>query len=371
MRIISVEPTPSPNTMKFTLSESLPQGTANNYTKESVEGAPDFIKDILAIDGVTGAYHVADFIAVDRHPKKDWKEVLPAVRKVFGEESADVHSHEVDEHFGEVSVQIQVFKDIPMQVKVTDGESEHREALPVQFIDAVTKATKDEDNVVFMRKWEDQKPRYGALEDVANEVSEELQASYTSERLDKLVDAALQPEKKKVERNWLKVTLPMFEEEDWKKRFAMLEQIDPSLDDLPLLEKALEDEKPSIRRLATIYLGMIEDEQVIPYLEKALSDKSITVRRTAGDAMSDISSTKAMPAMIAALEDKNKLVRWRAAMFLYEIGDETAVPALKKAEEDSEFEVALQAKLALARIESGEKAKGSVWKQMTEAFDND
>jgi HEAT repeat protein len=56
-------------------------------------------------------------------------------------------------------------------------------------------------------------------------------------------------------------------------------------------------------------------------------------------------------------------------MFLYEAGDETAVPALQKAVDDPEFEVAMQAKLALTRIEEGEEAKGSVWKQMTEAFD--
>ncbi|CJD75408.1 Uncharacterised protein [Streptococcus pneumoniae] len=33
----------------------------------------------------------------------------------------------------------------------------------------------------------------------------------------------------------------------------------------------------------------------------------------------------------------------------------------------SEFEVAMQARLALERIEGGEEAKGSVWKQMTES----
>lgn len=52
---------------------------------------------------------------------------------------------------------------------------------------------------------------------------------------------------------------------------------------------------------------------------------------------------------------------------MYEVGTEEAVPALKEAEDDSEFEVALQVKMALARIQGGEEAKGSVWKQMTEA----
>ncbi len=42
------------------------------------------------------------------------------------------------------------------------------------------------------------------------------------------------------------------------------------------------------------------------------------------------------------------------------------MPALRKTAEDQEFEVALQAQMALERIEGGEEAKGSVWKQMTE-----
>ena len=40
--------------------------------------------------------------------------------------------------------------------------------------------------------------------------------------------------------------------------------------------------------LATVYLGMIEDEAVVPALYKGVKDKSAAVRRTAGDCMSDL-----------------------------------------------------------------------------------
>jgi hypothetical protein len=43
------------------------------------------------------------------------------------------------------------------------------------------------------------------------------------------------------------------------------------------------------------------------------------------------------------------------------------LPALKAHENDPEFEVSMQIKMAIERIEGGEAAKGSVWKQMTEA----
>lgn len=96
----------------------------------------------------------------------------------------------------------------------------------------------------------------------------------------------------------------------------------------------------------------------------------MTVRRTAGDCISDLGDPSAIEAMIQALKDPSKLVRWRAAMFLYEEGDETALEALKEAEQDPEFEVSLQVKMAIERIEHGEEAKGSVWKQMTESRKN-
>jgi hypothetical protein len=371
MKIISVEPTPSPNTMKFTLNESLEQGKANNYTLKNIQDAPVFMQEIFEVEGVKGVYHVADFLAVERNPKVDWQVILPKVRQVFGEEAEEQNVQKVDEHFGEVSVSVQEFKGIPMQVKVSDGEKEQRVGMPERFIESVSKATKEDDNVVLARKWKEQKPRYGDLNEVANDVAEELQATFTEKRLKELVDAAENDSLtlSKAKKQWMKVTEEMLDEPDWRKRFATIEKMNPELNDLAVLEKALKDEKASIRRLATVYLGMIEDDAVIPYLEKALQDKTVTVRRTAGDAMSDIGSTAGTPAMIKSLEDPSKLVRWRAAMFLYEVGDESAIDALKKAENDPEFEVSMQAKIASARIEGGEEAKGSVWKQMTEAFD--
>lgn len=83
--------------------------------------------------------------------------------------------------------------------------------------------------------------------------------------------------------------------------------------------------------------------------------------------MSDLGFPEFASAMEHALQDKNKLVRWRAAMFFYEVGDESHLEALRAVEEDSEYEVRLQIKMAIARIEQGEEAKGSVWKQMNMA----
>ncbi|KYG25523.1 conserved virulence factor C family protein [Alkalihalobacillus trypoxylicola] len=374
MYIQSIEPTPSPNTMKLTLSESLGGNQGNSYSVKNKEAAPERIQLLFDIEGVKAVYHVADFIAIDRHPKKDWKEILPAVRSVFGEASDEEKSdvEKASEHFGEVTVQLQMFKGIPMQIKLVDGEQEKREGLPERFIEALTKVQSESDNVVLERKWVDHGIRYGELDDIAKEVREEVSAAYPKERLDQMIEIAQnggQLDKEKVTINhYMKVTLEMLNKEDWRDRYAVLDRMDPSEEDLPVLEKALEDEKASIRRLATMYLGMIEKPSVLPLLYKALKDPSVTVRRTAGDCLSDIGDPSAIPEVIKSLGDKNKLVRWRAAMFLNEVGDERAIEALRAAENDPEFEVALQVKMALERIEGGEEAKGSVWKQMTDAF---
>ena len=38
MKIISIEPTPSPNSMKIVIDQDLPFGKSFNYTKENIDG---------------------------------------------------------------------------------------------------------------------------------------------------------------------------------------------------------------------------------------------------------------------------------------------------------------------------------------------
>ena len=372
MNIKSIEPTPSPNTMKINLTEELPAGKNNNYKKDDAEHAPQLIKAIFQIDGVKGIYHVADFLAVERNAKYDWKEILIGIRQVFGEETEESNQPSVMlDRYGEVTVLIQQFKGIPMQIKMSDGNSEKRLALPDAFIQAVAAAQQADDNVVMLRKWKDYGVRYGDLEEIGQEVMDELVAAYPEQRIHHLVGAAQAVEDRKEmigKRTKIKLTTDMLDDENWEKRYQALEQMEnATVEDVPALEKALSDSKASIRRLAVVYLGMIENQIVLPGLYKALKDSSAAVRRTAGDCLSDLGFAEAMGEMAQALADKNKLVRWRAAMFLYEVGDESILPALKDAENDPEFEVALQVKMAIDRIENGEEAKGSVWKQMTES----
>ncbi|EKK3149223.1 HEAT repeat domain-containing protein, partial [Staphylococcus aureus] len=102
-----------------------------------------------------------------------------------------------------------------------------------------------------------------------------------------------------------------------------------------------------------------------PYLYKGLRDKSPAVRRTAGDCISDLGYPEALPEMVLLLDDPQKIVRWRAAMFIFDEGNAEQLPALKAHINDNAFEVKLQIEMAISRIENGDEALDSVWKQMT------
>lgn len=224
-------------------------------------------------------------------------------------------------------------------------------------------------NVIMERKWVEQDVRYGDLREIGEEVASEVDAAYPPERVEELVQQALQlgvgeapPQPERVKKV---VTLEMLDDPDWQKRYAALDRMEPTAEDLPVLRKALHDEKGSIRRLAVVYLGMVGGDEVFPLLYEALRDPSVSVRRTAGDTLSDLGDPRASEAMCEALKDPNKLVRWRAARFLYEVGDDSALEALRAAQDDPEFEVRLQIQMAVERIERGEAASGTVWQQMT------
>ncbi|GED16589.1 conserved virulence factor C family protein [Aneurinibacillus migulanus] len=371
MKIVSIEPTPSPNSMKLNLDEQLPMGISHNYTRNSLENAPEHVRKLLDIPGVTGVFQVLDFIALERHPKADWRDILTQARAVLGtteEYTGEDIASPAEDAYGEVQVFVQMFRGLPMQIKLEAGGEQKRVGLPERFMRAALEAQRSSTNLVMERKWEDRGVRYGTMEEIGEEVAQELSAAYDDERLHQLVEQAFaQEEGVHPQEDSLsgKAVEGMLDNPDWEKRFAALERMNPAEQDVPVLHKALHDTKTSIRRLAVVYLGMIESKDVLPLLFEALKDKSPVVRRTAGDTLSDLGDPAAIGPMMEALEDPNKLVRWRAARFLYEVGDETALPALREAQDDPEFEVSLQVKMALERIEAGEQASGTVWQQMT------
>lgn len=368
MKIVSIEPTPSPNTMKLNMDERVERGRTYDHTNQA--HAPIYIRKMLEVAGVKSIFQTADFIAVDRLPNADWRTVLAQIRMVFGEIDEQQLSQKIDEHYGEARLYIQYFRGIPMQIRVKTDWEEVREALSARFANAAMEAGLGSPNLIKERRLEDKGVRYGELRDIANEVLAELESEYSDERLQASVVRAKRMESgDELLEEWRELSdeeiAQAMSDPDWRVRYRAFSQLKPTEAHLDLLRATLQDDNVSIRRLAVVYLGDIGEESVLPLLYIALQDQSAVIRRTAGDTLSDIGNPLAIEAMLSALQDRNKLVRWRAARFLYEVGDERALDALRQAAEDPEFEVALQAQLALERIEQGKEAEGTIWQQMT------
>lgn len=386
MKIISIEPTPSPNTMKINLDASLPDGHRYAYLKKSSLPVPNFIQQLLDIPGVDQIFHVANFLAITRHSKADWYPILSKTRELLGDSltpSALVIESSIDEsHYGQALVKVQVFRSIPLHVRVILGNEEVRLAMPEKFTSAALQIGMGSPTFMQERKLIELGTRYGDLHEIASEVVAEQAALWDDETLNQFVHAlpvddlhtingnlAVSPRDIEIKNtsthrdqtpDHAKLTNP-----NWQTRYAALQQVIPSLETLPILLQAQADEHVSIRRLATVYLADIKLPEIIPYLIRGLEDRSPAVRRTAGDTLSDIGDSQAIPAMCKALGDENKLVRWRAARFLYDVGDESCLAALQSAIFDPEYEVRMQVQIAIERIQAGKQAEGTVWQQMT------
>lgn len=372
MKLLSIEPTPSPNTMKLNVDVRLDPGVRLNYGgKGQTATPPSLVAKLLEVPGVKGVFHTSDFLAIDRKGNADWAVILDGVREAFGiaGDGALSAAGPESDGFGEAHVRVQIFRGIPMQIRVRSGGQEFRAAMPERFAKAVSEAAGS--TMIRERKLEELGVRYGEPQEVLDEIQRELEAAYSETRLHDLIEQAkaagpeAPPPAPPVPLSGEKV-LQALESQDWRERYAALERLKPIPEDLPVIEFALRDSQVSVRRLAVVYLGDLRTPETMPHLFAALKDSSGSVRRTAGDTLSDLGDTAAIGPMIEALEDSNKLVRWRAARFLYEAGDESALDALRQTSaSESEFEVRLQAEMAVARIESGEEAAGSVWQQMT------
>lgn len=374
MKIKLIEPTPSPNSMKLHLDETLEPGIRKTYTLENERSAPPWIRQMLTIPGVKSVFHTADFVALDRKGNADWAAILSEVQKQFGQEGVETAWGENDLEatgyaYGEAQVLVQYFRGIPMQIRVKAGPLEERIGLSERFVAAVTEVASA--TLIKERKLSDYGVRYGELAEIAREVEQELEAAYPPERLQEIVAQAISHGASESEFTEQRRALDASEiqarlqSDDWRIRYGALEALQqPGPEALPLLTEALRDPKMQIRRLAVVYLGDLRSPEAMNLLYEALQDSSAAVRRTAGDTLSDIGDPAATQPMIQALSDDSKLVRWRAARFLYEVGTDDALEPLRAAVNDSEFEVALQARMAVERIESGEQAAGTVWQQM-------
>ena len=370
MRILSIEPTPNPNSMKIVLDERLPVG--ERFTYRMSNPGNQITRKILAVSGVNELFRAADFMSVQRNPGANWRDILSAIRQIVDGRniiSSDDKSALTNRASDEAAVAIQFFRDIPMLIRNDFDGQQKRVALAKRFNNAIAEVIPHVENMLAERQWVSWGQRYGKIGEIESAITAEIEALYPTWRITQLVKKALLKNGELTEEKRISPSNAeqLLESDDWKERFRALETIGPNPSKIEELISCITDERMTIRRLAAVLLGMVNDRRVVPVLCKAVStDPAVAVRRTAGDSLNDHGDNGAIPVMINALKDRSHLVRWRAARFLFEFGDKTALEGLKDIQLDPVFEVSMQARLAIERIEGAKQGDKTVWEEITE-----
>ncbi|MBX9772297.1 MAG: virulence factor, partial [Candidatus Obscuribacterales bacterium] len=292
MQLTSIETTPNPNSMKLNLDESV--GKPVTYTVEQRAASPDYVARLLDIEGVKSVFVCHDFITLNRDPRADWKFILDKATNILsGEQQSDIPLNEQRksaEKLGQISVLVQTFRGIPIQVKTCDGHEEKRIAMSSRFSEAaqLVQAQSGADYLK-ERYWDDWGVRYESLEEVTKDVVEEIEGTLDAKAIERLVAMALEKTTKETSSRSIDQLQTDLDSDDWHQRLLAVQELGTRQEAITLLIRALSDPHQQVRRLVAAALGASgAREAVVPLTQVLLNDASIGVRRTAGDALSDL-----------------------------------------------------------------------------------
>ena len=358
---------------------------------EPTADASKALQNLLAIDGVQSVFAMSDFVTLTRKGSADWQNVLAAASDVLGvAEGAEPSMHKnlqaktaetktaetktyktqaAAQKFSQVEVAVQKFRGIPVQVQATNDTQQARVALSERFTQSLQRAiTATGADYIAERIWAPYQPQFGAVDVIAQQITEEIETLVDDQELAILEQQAITPKQKVLssEQSSTKRIVEL-QHPDWKQRLRAIQQIEINKQTFPAIVAALKDNRAAIRRWAAALLGASErNDAVEPLCEMLLTDVSPIVRRTAGDALSDLGDTQASEAMISALKDSSALVRWRAARYLNERGEASAVrPISLAAAAESEFDVRIEMAAAIDRIRLGETSQLPMWMRIS------
>jgi len=79
---VTVEPTPNPNAMKFTVG--VPVGGPLTVTAGAATDSPA-AAELVGIDGVTSIFLTADFVTISKDPDADWDRITAEATRILGQ----------------------------------------------------------------------------------------------------------------------------------------------------------------------------------------------------------------------------------------------------------------------------------------------
>ena len=386
MKLCSVETTPSPNCIKLNLDQEISaKALTLQASNTNSPDSPEVARQLQNIAGIKSVFLFRNFITLTKENSAEWQPILTQAASLLGKgkdpdivvssiktqlEQPTQEQSATSQNLGQVEVALQVFRGIPVQVRVTAEGEQARVALPERFSQALQRAIAASNaDYVAERRWQPYEPRFGNPEEVAQMVADEIDSAIDTAELARRETAAVAngPAKQFQAHASQQELLTELQHPEWGRRLKAIQALEVNPQTLSAVAAALNDEHSAVRRWAAAILGASGmPEAVEPLCRSLRCDNSVVVRRTAGDALSDLGDTRAIATMCQALTDRSKLVRWRAARFLNEIGDETAVPPLRRAEQqESEFDVRLEMQAASERISGGGETQLPMWMRIS------
>jgi hypothetical protein len=77
---VTVEPTPNPNALKFTVGK--PVGGPATFIPGKDHDNP-MASELLAISGITSVFMTADFVTLSKTPETDWAAIAPSATEII------------------------------------------------------------------------------------------------------------------------------------------------------------------------------------------------------------------------------------------------------------------------------------------------
>lgn len=80
---VRVDPTPNPNSVKFTVDRPLTGGRSLTFRRPEEAADHPLARALLEVEGVEMVFLLNDFITVTRRPGADWQEIVPRCREII------------------------------------------------------------------------------------------------------------------------------------------------------------------------------------------------------------------------------------------------------------------------------------------------
>lgn len=78
MKVLQIDATPNPDSMKITLDFDKEGSRSATYDRIEDDN-PKFINDLLKIEGVRSLFHAINFVTVDKKSDYEWDQLIDSV----------------------------------------------------------------------------------------------------------------------------------------------------------------------------------------------------------------------------------------------------------------------------------------------------